>query len=85
VCAADTVDVTLEEAVDWDVPLARKLKPVRAVPPVRIEVAVGEAGDLGERSKDVFEDYKEDWREVSISTAPVSPRVEVTYRGEKSP
>jgi hypothetical protein len=85
VCAADAVNVALEEAVDGNVPLTRELKPVCAVPPVRIEVAVGEAGDLGESSKDVFEDYKKDWREESIGIVPLPTRVEVTYRGERSP
>lgn len=41
--AGGGVDVTAEEAVNGDVPFARKLKPVTAVPPVGVEVAVREA------------------------------------------
>lgn len=52
-----------EKGVDGDVPLAGKLHPVGAVPPVGVEVAVGEARDFGERAEDVFEDDEEDEEE----------------------
>jgi hypothetical protein len=35
--------VSSEEVVDWDVPFARELEPIGAVPPVRVEVSVREA------------------------------------------
>lgn len=57
------VDVTAQEAVDGYVPLAAELHPVGAVPPVAVEVAVGEAGDLGEGAEDVLEDDEEDEQE----------------------
>lgn len=37
------IDVTAQEAVNRDVPLARELEPVTTVPPVGIEVAVRKA------------------------------------------
>jgi hypothetical protein len=37
------VDMPTEEMVDGDIPLARELEPVKAVPPVRVELPVGEA------------------------------------------
>lgn len=57
------VDVAPQEAVDGYVPLAAELHPVGAVPPVAVEVAVGEAGDLGEGAEDVLEDDEEDEQE----------------------
>lgn len=57
------VDVAPQEAVDGYVPLAAELHPVGAVPPVAVEVAVGEAGDLGEGAQDVLEDDEEDEQE----------------------
>ena len=57
------VDVSPQEAIDGHVPLARKLHPVRAVPPVRVEMAVGEAGDFSERPQNVLEDDEEDEQE----------------------
>lgn len=52
-----------EEVVHRDIPLARELEPVEAVPPVGVEAAVAEAGDFGEGAEDVFEDYEEDEQE----------------------
>lgn len=57
------VHVTAEEMVHGDIPLARELEPVEAVPPVGVEAAVGEARDFGESAEDVFEDYEEDEQE----------------------
>lgn len=58
--ARGAVDVAPQEGVDGDVPLARKLHPVGRVPPVGVEVAVGEAGDFGKGAEDVLEDDEED-------------------------
>jgi len=52
-----------EEVVDRDIPLSREFKPVCAIPPVRVEVSVREAGDFSESTENVFEDYKEDQEE----------------------
>jgi len=52
--------MTAEEVVNWDIPLSRKLEPVGRVPPVRVEMSICEAGDLGEGAKKVFEDDQED-------------------------
>lgn len=57
------VDVAAQEAVDGYVPLAAELHPVGAVPPVAVEVPVGEAGDLGEGAQHVLEDDEEDEQE----------------------
>ena len=57
--AAGAVNVAAEEAVDGHVPLARELHPVGAVPPVAIEVPVGEACDLGAGAEHVLEDDEE--------------------------
>lgn len=57
------VDVTAEEVVNGDIPLAGELEPVGRVPPVGVEVAVGEARDLGEGAEEVFEDDEEDEEE----------------------
>lgn len=57
------VDVSAEERVHGDVPLAGEFHPVCRVPPVCVEVAVAEAGDFGEGAEDVFEDDEEDEEE----------------------
>ena len=54
-----TIDMPPEEVVNGDVPLARELQPVAAIPPIGVEVAVGEARDLGEGAEDVLEDDEE--------------------------
>jgi len=54
------VDVPSEEVVDWDVPLSTEFQPVGAVPPVGVEVAVGETGYLGERAEEVLPNDEED-------------------------
>lgn len=51
----------LQEPVHRYVPLARELEPVSRIPPVRVEVAVGEAGDFCKGTEDVFEDDEKDW------------------------
>lgn len=35
--------MSTEEVVDWDIPFARELEPIGAVPPVRVEMSVREA------------------------------------------
>lgn len=57
------VDVTTEEAVYRDVPLARELHPVGRVPPVGVEVSISEAGDFRKGAEDVLEDDEEDEEE----------------------
>lgn len=57
--ARRTVDVSSEEAVDGNIPLAAELHPVCAVPPVAVKVSIGEARDLGKGAQDVLEDDEE--------------------------
>lgn len=54
------VHVAAEEVVYGNIPLARELEPIEAIPPVGVEAAVGEACDFGEGAEDVFEDDEED-------------------------
>ena len=54
------VDVPPQEVVDWNVPLPTKLQPVRAVPPVAVEVSICKAGDFCKGAEQVLPDYKED-------------------------
>lgn len=61
--SGSAVHVAPEERVNGDIPLARELHPIRRVPPVGVEVAVAEAGDLCEGAKDVLEDDEEDEEE----------------------
>ena len=49
-----------QERVHRDVPLAAKLHPVRAVPPVAVEMAVRESRDLGKGAEDILEYHEED-------------------------
>lgn len=56
-------DVAPEEVVDGYVPLPRELEPVAAVPPVRVEVSVGEAGDFGECAENVLPNDQKDQQE----------------------
>lgn len=51
------VDVAEEEVVDWTVPVACELVPGDGVPPVGVEAAVGEEGELREDVEDAFPDY----------------------------
>lgn len=53
------VHVAPQEAVDGHVPLAAELHPVRAVPPVAVEVAVREPRELRARPEHVLEDDEE--------------------------
>lgn len=57
------VHVSTQEGVHGNVPLARELHPVGRVPPVAIEVTVGETSDLGKGTEDVFKDDEEDKEE----------------------
>lgn len=50
------VDVTKKEVVDWTVPVACELIPAYAVPPVRVEAAVGEVGEFCQEVEDAFPD-----------------------------
>ena len=56
-------DVPAQEMVDGDVPLAAEFEPVAGIPPIRVKMAVGEAGDFREGAEDVFPDDKEDEEE----------------------
>ena len=58
-----TINMAAQEVVNGDIPLPRELEPVAGIPPVGVEVAVGEAGDFGKGAKDVFEDDEEDEEE----------------------
>lgn len=46
-----------------DVPLPTELEPVARVPPVAVEMPVGEAGDLREGAEDILEGDEEDEQE----------------------
>lgn len=48
------VDVTKEEIVDWTIPVSRELIPAYAIPPVRVEAAVGEVGEFCQEVEDAF-------------------------------
>lgn len=61
--ARRAVHVPTEEVVHGDVPLAGELEPVQRVPPVGVELAVGEAGDFRKGAEGVLEDDKEDEQE----------------------
>lgn len=61
--ARGAVDVAAQEGVDGNIPLARKLHPVGRVPPVGVEVSVGEASDFGKGAEDVLKDDEEDEKE----------------------
>ena len=58
-----SVDVAAKEVVYGDVPLAGEFQPIAAVPPVGVEVPVGETGDFGKGAEHVFEDDEEDEQE----------------------
>lgn len=47
-------DMPSEEMIHRNVPFPREFQPVTAVPPVRVEVAIGETGDFRECAQDVF-------------------------------
>ena len=51
------VDVAEEEVVDGPVPVARVLVPADGVPPVAVEAAVGEAGELREHVEQTLPDH----------------------------
>jgi len=56
--SAGTIDMALQEPMNGDVPLSRKIQPVGRVPPVGIEVPIGKTGNFGEGAKDIFKDNK---------------------------
>jgi len=76
VAARRRVDVSPEEVMHWYVPLSREFKPVTAVPPVCVELAIRKTclelemrsnggrcsltGDLCKSSQDILEDDEED-------------------------
>lgn len=49
--------------MDGDIPFPTEFKPVAGVPPIAVEMAVGEACDFGKGAEDVLEDDKEDEEE----------------------
>lgn len=51
------IDVPQEKVVHGPVPIARELVPGHRVPPVGVEAAVGEEGELGEDVEDAFPDH----------------------------
>lgn len=57
------IDVSSEEVMHRDIPFSRELEPITGVPPVGVEVPVGEAGYLRESAKKIFEDDEEDEQE----------------------
>lgn len=55
--------MSAKEMMDRNIPLAREFKPISGIPPVGIEMAVGEIGYDSEGVEDVFEDCEEDEEE----------------------
>lgn len=55
--------MSLQKSMNGNIPLAGKLEPVGRVPPVRVEVTVGETSEFGEGAENVFEDHEEDEEE----------------------
>ena len=55
--------MTTQEVVDGDVPFTAELEPVGGIPPVAVEMAVGEAGDFREGAEEVLPDDEEDEEE----------------------
>ena len=53
----------LQKIVDGYIPLPREFEPVARVPPIVVEVAIGEPGHLREGTEEVFEDDEEDQEE----------------------
>lgn len=51
--------MSAEEVVDRNIPLAAELEPVAGIPPVRVEMSICKAGDLGKRAQDVLPDDEE--------------------------
>ena len=49
-----------EEMMNWNVPFPRKFKPVGTVPPIAVEVSVGETSNLRECSKHKLENNEKD-------------------------
>jgi hypothetical protein len=52
-----------EEMMNGYIPLPRKLQPVAGIPPIGIEMAVGETCDLRKGTEEILENYKEDEEE----------------------
>ena len=61
--AARAVNMTSQEVMDGDVPFSRKLQPVAAIPPIRVEMAVREASDLRKSPEHILEYDEEDKQE----------------------
>ena len=61
------VNMTQQEIVYRTVPVARKLVPRHAVPPIGIETAVREVGELREEVENAFPDYVPDHLRGDIS------------------
>ena len=61
--ATCAVDVSSQEVMHGDIPLAGEFQPVAAVPPIGIKMSVGETGDFRKGAEHVFEDDEEDEQE----------------------
>lgn len=59
ICFGGEKHVAAQEMVDGNVPLAAELEPIAAVPPIRVEVAIGETGDFGKGPENVLPDDEE--------------------------
>ena len=57
------IHMSAQKVVDRDIPFATEFQPVRGVPPVLVEVAVGEAGNLCKGAEEVLPDDEEDEQE----------------------
>lgn len=63
VWTGSTINMTAQEVMNRYVPLLRELQPVARVPPIRVEVAIGKAGDLRKGPEGIFEEDQEDEQE----------------------
>ena len=52
-----------QKVVHRNVPFAAELEPIGTVPPIRVEVSVGEASELSEGATEVFPDDEEHQKE----------------------
>lgn len=57
--SATLIHMSPEKMVNRNVPLSAEFQPVRRIPPVVVEAAISEAGDLRHRTEDVLEDDEE--------------------------
>jgi hypothetical protein len=55
--------MSAEEVVDGYIPFSGELKPIRTVPPIAVEMSIGETREFSEGAKDILEDHEKDKQE----------------------